>query len=855
MRQAASGAAGRRARFAHVAVVAAAVLAALVAAPGVSAVATAAGKPAMRILVMGDSYSAGNGAGDYSGAKGCYRSGRDYGQDYAAILRAKPYSRPAAVTNVACSGAVTADFFRSKSGRPPELDAVNGGYDLIFLTVGGNDADFADIVKYCLIAKTRDGANCNPLLGNAERLVANGTMKTRITNVLKGIRARANPGAKVVLLGYPFLEGDTGYTLRSGHGDKAPIIKVGQRLHALGVAADTLDQQVVSALNAGYPGSPFAFVSVHQLFDGPPYHGLYAKKNNPNRWMIQPFVDGLDPNVWYHPNPTGWREEANLLAKTATVPKTPKPVIVTKLPAGTAGQAYSAALTTTDHRQATWSLAGGAMPPGLALHGFTVSGTPKTAGTYRFSVRVTDTDGRSVAATVSIAIAGTWAAVEAPLPAGATVSQTGPGVSVESLDCPAAGECVALEDYQDPSGDAHSVLLTGSGTSWKALQAPLPPDAAVTPTGPGLYSVACPSVSACVAVGEYTDSAGNEQGLLVTGSGTSWRATRAPLPADASASPGLAGTVLDSVACSSASDCAAVGGYLDSSGHYRALLVTGSGTSWHAAGAPLPADAGTAAALNYVACSDSLCAAAGSYTDSSGDSESLIVSGAGSSWTATKPPLPPDSLQPDGYHGLSSVACGSASCVVVGQYYNQAGDSEGLLITGLGSAWRAVQAPMPADRLATGYLALVSAACTGAGGCVAIGDYTANEPGDNRGVILTGSGTSWKAAEAPVPAGSSPQEGVGLSSVACASPSACVVAGGYTDSANVGWGLLLTGSASSWHAQRAPLPGNVAPNAEPGEMAGLSAVACASSTACDAVGGYFDSAGYWAGLVVSGAAG
>lgn len=855
MRQAASGAARRRARFAHVAVAAAGILAVLVAVPRVSAVASAAGKPAMRILVMGDSYSAGNGAGDYSGAKGCYRSGRDYGQDYAAIVRAKPYSQPVAVTNVACSGAVTADFFHSKSGRPPEIDAVNGGYDLIFLTVGGNDADFADIVRYCLIAKTRDGANCNPLLGQAERLVANGTMKTRITNVLKGIRARANPGAKVVLLGYPFLEGDTSYTLRSGHGDKAPIIKVGQRLHALGVAADTMDQKVVSALNAGYPGSPFAFVSVHQLFDGPPYHGLYAKKNNPNRWMIQPFVDGLNPHVWYHPNPTGWRQEADLLAKTATIPKTPRPVIVTTLPAGTAGKAYSAALTTTDHRQATWSLAGGALPPGLALHGFTVSGTPKTAGAYRFGVRVTDADGRSVAATVSVVIGGTWKAIEAPLPAGATVSQTGLGVSVGSLDCPAAGECVALEGYQDLSGDAHSALLTGSGTSWKVLAAPLPPDAAATPTGPGLYSVACPSVSACVAVGEYTDSAGNEQGLIVTGSGTSWHAAKAPLPSDASAAPGLAGTFLNSVACSSASACAAVGGYLDSSGDYRALLVTGSGTSWHATGAPLPADAGATAALDSVACSDSLCAAIGSYTSSSGVGEGLIVSGSGSSWTATRPPLPADSMQPDGYASLSSVACGPATCVVAGLYDNPAGDSEGLLLTGLGSAWRPVRAPMPANRLATGFLALVSAACSGTGGCVVIGDYTANASGDNRGVILTGSGTSWKATEAPVPAGSSSPEGVGLSSVACASPSACVVAGGYDDSASVDWGLLLTGSASSWRAQRAPVPGNVAPNAGPGEIAGLSAVACGSPAACDAVGGYFDSAGYWDGLVVSGAAG
>jgi lysophospholipase L1-like esterase len=305
-----------------------ALVAALVWMPSVAARATARQSAAsaaatMRMLVMGDSYSAGNGAGDYSGPTGCYRSGRDYAQDFAAILRGKPYSRTVTVADVACSGAVTADFFQSQSGLPPQLKYVNGSYDAIFLTIGGNDADFADVIGECLIAQTRDGAKCGPLLANAAKIIASGTMRTRITNVLKAIHARANPLAKIVLLGYPFLEGDTGYTLRSGSGSKAPVIKVGRQLHAIGVAADALDRSIVKTLDCAYAGSPFEFVSVQKLFDGPPYHGLYAQKNNPKRWMIEPFTDAplAMYQTWYHPDPTGWREEARLLAATAGVPK------------------------------------------------------------------------------------------------------------------------------------------------------------------------------------------------------------------------------------------------------------------------------------------------------------------------------------------------------------------------------------------------------------------------------------------------------------------------------------------------------------------------------------------------------
>ena len=359
---------------------------------------------------MGDSYSAGNGAGDYSGAAGCYRSSRDYAQDFAAILRGKPYSQPAAVTNVACSGAVTADFFHPRSGRPAELSYVNSSYDVIFLTIGGNDVDFADVVKYCLIAKFRDGANCNPLLSNAEKLIANGTMRSRITNVLKAIRAKADPMAKIVMLGYPFLEGDTAYTLRSGHGDKAPIIKVGQRLHAIGVAADALDKSIVKSLNSTDPNRPFEFVSVQKLFDGPPYHGLYAQKNNPNRWMVQPFVDVsvATHDTWYHPNPTGWSQEAKLLAATADVPKHPisRPVITTtKLPGATVGKPYTTQLTTADHRKGTWKVTVGKLPAGLILSGYTISGKPATAGAYTFTLSFTDTHDQTATAKTTLTVA------------------------------------------------------------------------------------------------------------------------------------------------------------------------------------------------------------------------------------------------------------------------------------------------------------------------------------------------------------------------------------------------------------------------------------------------------------------
>ena len=296
-----------------------------VALAGTLAIAPAAhatpGDGVLSILTMGDSYSAGNGAGEYSGAKGCYRSNGNYGSRYAKLLESAPYNQTTRETTVACSGDTTSAVESGRNGRPPQIKALSDDHDLVLLTIAGNDLKFAKIVQYCLIAKTRDGANCGSLLTQAEEALDNGTIRTRLTNVLTAIRDKADPAAQIVLLGYPYLEGDTGYTLRSGHGGNT-FIDVGKRLRAIQDEGEAIQADVVSSL-AKAGAAQLVFVSTRSMFDGPPIHTLYAKKNNANRWFVQPFVDAsiVTKSTWYHPNSTGWQREADLLVKDARVIK------------------------------------------------------------------------------------------------------------------------------------------------------------------------------------------------------------------------------------------------------------------------------------------------------------------------------------------------------------------------------------------------------------------------------------------------------------------------------------------------------------------------------------------------------
>lgn len=68
-------------------------------------------------------------------------------------------------------------------------------------------------------------------------------------------------------------------------------------------------------------------------------------------------------------------------------------VIITALPGGKVGEAYSQTLAATGSVPITWSLESGSLPAGLTLSGNTISGTPTAAGTFTFTVKASNAAG------------------------------------------------------------------------------------------------------------------------------------------------------------------------------------------------------------------------------------------------------------------------------------------------------------------------------------------------------------------------------------------------------------------------------------------------------------------------------
>jgi hypothetical protein len=95
-------------------------------------------------------------------------------------------------------------------------------------------------------------------------------------------------------------------------------------------------------------------------------------------------------------------------------------VITTALPNGTVGVAYSAVLDASGGQPPyTWTIVGGGLPPGLLLSALgTISGTPLAAGTFLFTVQVTDSTGQTATRGLQILVNPPLAVTTSSLPNG-----------------------------------------------------------------------------------------------------------------------------------------------------------------------------------------------------------------------------------------------------------------------------------------------------------------------------------------------------------------------------------------------------------------------------------------------------
>lgn len=174
-----------------------------------------------RYVALGDSFSSGEGAGDY--LPGTDFDDRDdlwpFDDDEEAHNRchrsANAYSQVLSTTNtfaggttfVACSGAKMpqlTDPNTTQTGEDAQLDALGDDVSLVTLTISGNDLGFAKVLQDCVV----NGAGGVGFLDtcqeqHADRIEADlPGIHDRLVEQYRQLAAEA-PNARIVVVGYP----------------------------------------------------------------------------------------------------------------------------------------------------------------------------------------------------------------------------------------------------------------------------------------------------------------------------------------------------------------------------------------------------------------------------------------------------------------------------------------------------------------------------------------------------------------------------------------------------------------------------------------------------------------------------
>ena len=276
---------------------------------------------------------------------------------------------------------------------------------------------------------------------------------------------------------------------------------------------------------------------------------------------------------------------------------------------------------------------------------------------------------------------GVWGQpTEIELPANASAAQA---VSLQGAACTGQGSCVLAGSYFDSANEARPMVVTETNGTWgQAVEIASAANAShgdlVTQLD-GLGSVACVSAGSCIATGDYVTTTGEYAMMGVVETHGAWGpGTPIALPANAGSKQEDGFGIVD-IACRASGACVGVGHYEVTAGNQESLVVSESGGVWgQPAEIALPT-AGFQAGLESVACPPSGgCVAVG------GESVATEVGGVWpANATQVEVMLPAGANQPPGSEqfGMSSIACPAAgACVAAGDYQDSSNNVRPMIV-------------------------------------------------------------------------------------------------------------------------------------------------------------------------------
>jgi hypothetical protein len=280
--------------------------------------------------------------------------------------------------------------------------------------------------------------------------------------------------------------------------------------------------------------------------------------------------------------------------------------------------------------------------------------------------------------------AGHWGrARQISLPA----SNYNPFVTVTQIACSSSTDCVGVGSFINANDVTEALVVDEVGGTWHRAESLKLPNDASRFAGASVSEVTCLS-SSCATFGTYNSTSGAIDAMSASEISGVWTtASELTMPANAAANPHVFLFGFGGIACASSGDCSVGGQYKDSAGGYQGFLEDETNGTWSpAVELTLPSNGssgGQNGGIVALSCpSAGNCEASGSYLDTTGNYQAVVVGEVNGVWQRGSEitlPSGADTVGVDG--GIYAIDCVNAtSCVGVGSFLKGASTYEGFTL-------------------------------------------------------------------------------------------------------------------------------------------------------------------------------
>ena len=449
---------------------------------------------------------------------------------------------------------------------------------------------------------------------------------------------------------------------------------------------------------------------------------------------------------------------------------------------------------------------------------------------------------------------GAWDnATEVP---GTDALNVGGNAGTNSISCSSSGNCSAGGSYYDGSALSQAFVVNETNGTWgNAVE--VPGSAALNVGGfAQVLSVSCSSAGNCGAGGSYTDSAGDTQGFVVNETGGSWG--NASEVIDPSAIGSTAAFGVESISCTAAGSCSAVGNDIISGNVSVGFAVSETGGTWSDANEiTISSTFGAGGtSLDVISCtSPGNCSAGGNglYPDAavSGSLAYIPFEADETNGTWGNPiNLPGLATLNVGLNATAvAISCTSpGNCSAGGNYSDDTSNFQAFVTSETNGTWgNAIEVPGTSALNAGGVANVYAVSCSSTGNCAASGVYSDGTKVNQDFVVSETNGAWNNAAEIP---GSSSLfiDGTGSvpTSISCSSAGDCSAAGIYLDSVGQQQAFVVNEKSGTW-GDAIEVPGTGALNT--GGVGGTLSISCSADSGCGAGGFYSTGSGIYQAFV------